>query len=97
MAACLFEDPPLFWEDVVVWSINMLQGTNLKACLGRLCLGAVIYHIWRHRNDIQHGNTPKSEEAIVANIMWEIRSTMLAKGKFKNLSKHLALVYRWNL
>jgi hypothetical protein len=61
----------------------MLQGKNLKACLGRLCLGAVIYHIWRHRNDIQHGNTPKSEEAIVANIMWEIRSRMLAKGSLR--------------
>jgi hypothetical protein len=45
MAACSFIDPPLFWDDVVDWGNSMLQGKNLKACLGRLCFGAVIYHI----------------------------------------------------
>lgn len=97
MAACHFEDPPLFWEDVEIWSVKMLQGKNLEACLCRLWLGAVIYHLWRNRNDLQHGNAPKSEEAIVANIKWEVRSKVLTTGKFENLSKHLDLVYRWNL
>lgn len=39
----------------------MLKGKNLKACLGKLCFKAVLYHLWRHRNDLQHENTPKSE------------------------------------
>jgi hypothetical protein len=75
----------------------MVNRKDLKTCLGRLCFGAVIYYIWRHRNDLQHGNTPKSEEAIGATIKWEVRLRLLAKGRFKDLSSHLSLVYRWHL
>lgn len=97
MAACSFIDPPLFLDDVVEWGSSMWQAKNLKACLGRLCFGVVIYHIWRHRNDLQHGNTPKLEEAIVATIKWEVWSRLLAKGRFKDLFSHLGLVYKWHL
>jgi hypothetical protein len=97
MADCSFIDPPLFWGDVVDWGNSMLQGKTLKTCLDRLCFGAVIYHIWRHRNDLQHGNTPKSEEVIVATIKWVVQSRVLTKGRFKDLSSHLGLVYRWHL
>jgi hypothetical protein len=46
MAACLFDNLPLFWDDIMKWSIAMLHGRNLKSCLGRsLCFGAVAYHI----------------------------------------------------
>lgn len=48
-------------------------------------------------NDLLHGNTPRTEEAIVAHIKWEVRSRMLAKCHFKSLDKHLDLVYRWDL
>jgi hypothetical protein len=75
----------------------MVNRKDLKTCLGRLCFGAVIYYIWRHRNDLQHGNTPKSKKALVATIKWEVRSRLLAKERFKDLSSHLGLVYRWNL
>jgi hypothetical protein len=71
----------------------MLKGKNLKACLGKLCFGAVIYRLWRHRNDLQHRNTPKYEEVIVASILWEVRSRILAKERFKNLSNHIPLVH----
>jgi hypothetical protein len=37
------------------------------------------------------------EEAIVATIKWEVRLRLLAKGRFKDLSSHLGLVYRWHL
>jgi hypothetical protein len=48
-------------------------------------------------NDLLHGNTPRTEEAIMAHIKWGVRSRILAKGHFKSLDKHLDLVYRWNL
>jgi hypothetical protein len=97
MPACSFIDPPLFWDDVVEWGNSMLNGKDLKTCLDRLCFGAVIYHIWRHQNDLQHGNTPNAEEALVATIKWEVRSRLLVKRRFKNLSSHLGFVYRCNL
>ncbi len=49
------------------------------------------------RNYLHHGNSPRSEEAILVQIMWEVRGRVLAKGRFKNFSKDLSLVYRWNL
>jgi hypothetical protein len=45
MVACLFDNPSLFWDDIMKWSIAMLHGRSLKSCLGRLCIGAVVYHI----------------------------------------------------
>jgi hypothetical protein len=29
-----------------------------------LCLGVTVYHLWRHRNDLIHSETPRSEKAI---------------------------------
>jgi hypothetical protein len=36
LAECLFDNIPVFWEDVIEWGIAMLKGKNLKACLGKL-------------------------------------------------------------
>jgi hypothetical protein len=44
-----------------------------------------------------HNNNPKTEEAIVKQIKWEVRTRILGKGSFKSLEKHLMLVIRWNL
>jgi hypothetical protein len=51
MTACSLVNVPLDWEDILSWSANVLQGKGLRATLGRLILGASIYHIWQQRND----------------------------------------------
>jgi hypothetical protein len=75
----------------------VLHGKSLKACLGRLCLGATVYQLWSQRNDLLHCNNPRTEEDILTQIKWEVRARVLAKGHFKCLGKSLLLVYRWNL
>jgi len=97
MAVCLIENPPICWDEVLQWGLAVFHGKTIKAYLGRLCIGVVVYHFWRQRNDFQHGNIPRTEEALVAQILWEVRARVLAKGKIKGLSKHMSLVYRWNL
>jgi hypothetical protein len=34
----------------------------VTATLCGLCFGATVYHLWRHRNDLLHDNSPRSEE-----------------------------------
>jgi hypothetical protein len=97
MKACGFADPPCCWDDVVDWGISKFHGKSLQACLGRLCFGSAMYHLWKHQNDLQHGNIPSSEEAILIQIFWDVRTKILDKGRFKSLPSCLELVYRWNL
>jgi hypothetical protein len=68
MDACFFAGVPVDWESVEIWGLNMLA--------------AVVYHIWQQRNALLHGNNPRSEEAILAHIMWEVRARIMAKGHF---------------
>jgi hypothetical protein len=63
MASCLVTNPVETWEEVVNWSIFNLKIDCLKTRLCILCLGAAVYQIWKHRNDILNGNIPSSEEA----------------------------------
>jgi hypothetical protein len=80
MNDCSCNDPPSDWESVVDWCITVLHGKSLKSGLGKLCFGACVYHLWKQWNALLHGNTPKTEEALVAQIKWEVRSRILAKG-----------------
>jgi hypothetical protein len=45
MADCSFLNVPLDWEGIEVWCLKALQEKSLKARLGRLCLGATVYHL----------------------------------------------------
>jgi hypothetical protein len=56
-----------------------------------------VYHLWKQRNDLKHGNTPKSLEAIIARIRWEIRARIMAKGRFKESDANLEICQMWNL
>jgi hypothetical protein len=52
----------MLWIGVFIISMH---GKDLQACLGLLCFGSVMYHLWKHHNDLQHGNIPCSKEAIL--------------------------------
>jgi hypothetical protein len=70
---------------------------NLKTSLCKLNSGATAYHLWKQRNDLLHGNTPKTEEAIVYKVRWEIRARIMAKGTFKMSAENLDLIHVLNL
>jgi len=97
MKACGYSDPPSDWDLVVVRSVVRLKGKSLKSCLAKLYLGACIYHLWKQRNALLHGITPKTEEVIFGQIRWEVRSSMLAKVSVKPVDKDLPLALQWNL
>lgn len=63
-----------------------------------LSLEAVVYHIWKHGNDVRHGNALKSEEQILKIIInWEIRTLIMGIGKFKRSEINKELCRRWGL
>jgi hypothetical protein len=97
MADCLVLDPPVDWEDIGSWSEVHLKGRSVHATICRLCFGATIYHLWRHRNDLLHGNTPRSEELLVQQVKWEVRSRLIARCSTKKIVNRMLLVRKWNL
>jgi hypothetical protein len=72
MKDCFVTDPPVQWDEVMHWFIEKVRGKSLKTFLCKLCLGATIYHLWKQRNNLLHGNTPRSEEVIVSQIKWQV-------------------------
>jgi len=74
MSTCLFTDISSEWEKVMTWSIATLHGKGLQASLGKLCLGACIYHIWQQINALVHNNNLRTEETMVKQITLEVRT-----------------------
>lgn len=85
------------WDSVVSWFQEEVRGKSLFSVICKLRFGATVYHIWRHRNDILHGNIPRSEEGIIAQIKWQVRARLLAKGPVKIVGRNLGIVHSWNL
>jgi len=81
----------LEWEDVIQWNINALQDGRLKFSLCKLSFEVVMYYLWKHRNDLLCGNTPKTKKAIVVRIRWEIFARITSKGRFKVSIENLEL------
>jgi hypothetical protein len=76
MSLCLIQNPGVEWDDIVDWFCKM-EGCSLQVLICKLCLAAVVYHLSCLRNDLCHGNTPRTEEALVARIQWEVRSRIM--------------------
>jgi hypothetical protein len=96
MAECLIFDPPVDWEAISSWSEVHLKGRSLHTTIYRLCFGATIYHLWRHRNDLLHGNTPRLEELLVQQVKWEVSSRLIARCSAKKIVNSMLLVRKWN-
>jgi len=80
MALCLVQQSFTEWDNVVRWSCSH-KGRSLQVLVCKLCLAATVCHLWRLRNDLCHGNTPRTEETLVAQIQWEVRSRLLFRQK----------------
>jgi hypothetical protein len=60
MASCLVFNLVEGWKEVAQWCVVALKGDSLKTRLCKLSIGAAVYHLWKHRNDLIHGNTPST-------------------------------------
>lgn len=83
MELCNILNPPTSWEDVVALKLQCWKEKTMKAYLCCLVLDSVVYNIWRNRNAFQNDNHPKTKEQLLKQIMWEVCTRFLSKGKFK--------------
>jgi hypothetical protein len=97
MKDCLIRDPPIEWDSLVNWCNSHLRGRSLIAIICKLCFGASVYHLWRHRNALLHGNTLSSEDTIVLQVKRDVRLRLLAHCSNKMLCRYPHLVKIWRL
>lgn len=72
-----------------------VEGSDLQVSLCKLVLGAVVYHLWKRRNDSKHGNVASSEDQMLKRIDWEIRTRIMGVGKFADYSLNRFLCCKW--
>lgn len=76
MSRCNVLNPPVDWDEVVKLGMRKWNKKSLNANICRLVLSSTVYNIWRNRNEIKHGNHPKTEEHILQKIFWEVRTSV---------------------
>jgi hypothetical protein len=95
MADCLSPSPIVSWDDIVLWACSF-KGKGLHTTLCKLGLAAAVYHIWKLRNELCFGNSPLTEEALIAQIKWDVRTKVLTR-KFKRSPLDRQLSALWML
>lgn len=68
------------WDEVVRIGVKDWKGKSLCIVICKLTLGATVYHIWKHRNNVKFGNCLYTEEQILKKICWDVISWILGKG-----------------
>ncbi len=79
MAECGVADPSVVWEDVSRWSKQHMRGKSLCVAALKLCLAASVYNLWIQRNLLLHSDTPRSEDALLSKIKWEVKVRLISK------------------
>jgi hypothetical protein len=88
---------PNSWEDLIADGSKKWKTKTLLGAICRLILSSVVYSLWMARNEIKFGSHPKTEEQILKQIFWEIRSRISGKGKFPKTMENVHLCHKWNI
>jgi hypothetical protein len=73
----------------------LLEGTKMKAYLCRLVLCSVMSNIWTNRNAVCYANHPKTEEQLLKQIVWNVRTQLLTHVKFKKTKGNVIICKAW--
>ena len=69
---CLVNNSNTEWEEIMIWGLKALHGTKMKATLCILSWSVSVQYL-----------EAGEEEKIVQNIIWEVRTRIMAKERFK--------------
>jgi hypothetical protein len=97
LADCLILDPPIDWDSLCQWCVDHLKGSSLFATICKLCLGSVVYHLWLHQSDLEHGKLLRTEEVLIRQIKWDVGSRLLGRCLAKKFENSMTLVVKWGL
>jgi len=97
MQRCNDLSPSLDWQRVLNDGCRTWKKKTMAGVLCRLVLSSIVYNIWRAKNAINFQNAPKTEEQILKQIFWEVRSRISGRGKFKKNRENVKLCHLWNV
>jgi hypothetical protein len=97
IARCNVLNPSTSLQDVIRLGCSKWNKKTMSATLCRLVLCSTVYHLWRNRNDIKHNGISKTEDQLMKLIIWEVRSRILGRGRFKGSHENAMLCQNWNI
>lgn len=57
----------------------------------KLCWSAAVYHLWGQQNDIRHGKSPRAEEKLLKDVIWEVEE------KFRKNDINVKIYIDWDI
>lgn len=77
--------------DSLIQLLNNLDTSRHKFFLLRYCFQTTVYHVWRERNNIKHGEHPLPRTTLIRIIDKEVRNKLSAIRKEGDYSYDLGL------
>jgi hypothetical protein len=97
LSRCNVPNPPNAWIDILRLGGSDWKKKTMHGNLCRLVLSSSVYHLWKNRNEIKHGGTPKTEEQILKSVVWDVRTRIFGGGKFQKNVANVLLCKKWNI
>jgi hypothetical protein len=84
-------DAPSTWIDVLGWMSSFASSNTTK-----LCIAAMVYHLWRERNTRYHDRGAKKPHVLFDSIVEDVRYRLIGL-KFKRTNNIIALLDSWGI
>jgi hypothetical protein len=97
MKLCNVLNPSILWDDIFDLGMQSWKGTKLKTYLCLLIFCFIAYNLWKNINAISYANHPKIEKQLLKQIVWEVRTRIFSKGKYKDTKGNVILCWIWCL
>lgn len=94
---CFQDYSPQSWNSFIEEKVRLWKHDNLKNIISKLCLGAMVYLIWKERNQICFGKGRSSKEKIIAIIKECVRERASDLSNIEKTKENKGLALNWNL
>ncbi|XP_059654461.1 uncharacterized protein LOC132301202 [Cornus florida] len=93
---CKFYKPFLSWEDMILWISHRWKGSSPINMLQKICLSAMVYHIWEERNNRIFKGKSSSQRLVLTKVSNTITS-LLQLRCLKDCEASRCILQPWNL
>lgn len=82
---------------MICWIRSIGRGFNLKSILGRMRLGAILYWLWRERNNRVFSKVTNEKERILLVIERAVKDRAMELTNMVNTHENTHLDIKWGL
>ncbi|XP_059663757.1 uncharacterized protein LOC132309469 [Cornus florida] len=93
---CKFYKPFLSWEDMILWISHRWKGSSPINMLRKICLLAMVYHIWEERNN----RIFKGKSSLQRLVLTKVSNTITSIPQLrclKDCETSRSILQSWNL